>query len=192
MMSDKLNEQISALVDGELSQAEEALFIRRLAEDRDLQDALARYQLISDAMHEILPRQVDTGFSQRVRKALDAEPVVERRAGLLVGTGPLLKPLAGLAVAASIALVAVFSLQTLRQEQMPVPVMATAPADSDYIRATDGQQPAVSQLVRKAQNSRRLDAYLVNHNEYAISRSMRGMLPYVRIVGHELGEEDKE
>lgn len=191
-MSDKLNEQISAMVDGELSQAEEALFVRRLAEDRDLQGALARYQLISDAMHETLPQQVDTGFSQRVREALDAEPMVKSRAGLVVRTGSFLKPLVGLAVAASIALVAVLSLQTVRQDQAPTPAVATAPADSDYIRAMDGQQLAVSQRAGKAQTRKRLDAYLVNHNEFAVSRSMRGMLPYVRIVGHELGEKDKE
>lgn len=193
-MSDKLNEQISALVDGELNRAEEALFIRRLTEDRGLQDALARYQLISDAMHEILPQQVDTGFSQRVRKALGAEPAIKGkgRMGLALRTRALLKPLAGLAVAASIALVAVLSLQTLRQEQAPAPAVATAPADSDYIRAADGQPPAVSQLAGRPQTSQRLDVYLVNHNEYAISHSMRGMLPYVRIVGHELVEENKE
>lgn len=191
-MSDKLNEQISAMVDGELSQAEEALFVRRLAEDRDLQGALARYQLISDAMHETLPQQVDTGFSQRVREALDAEPMVKSRAGLVVRTGSFLKPLVGLAVAASIALVAVLSLQTVRQDQAPTPAVATAPADSDYIRAMDGQQLAVSQRAGKAQTRKRLDAYLVNHNEFAVSRSMRGMLSYVRIVGHELGEKDKE
>lgn len=191
-MSDKLNEQISAMVDGELSHAEEALFIRRLVGDPDLQDALARYQLISDAMHETLPRQVDTGFSQRVRVALDAEPVFAGRSGLMSRAESMLKPLAGLAVAASIALVAVLSLQTMRQEQSPVPAVATAPADSDYIRAEDWGQPAVSQLANEAQSRKRLDVYLVNHNEYSASRSMRGMLPYVRIVGHELGAEDKE
>lgn len=187
-MSDKLNEQISALVDGELSQVEEALFVRRLVDDRNLQGALARYQLISDAMRGILPQQVDTGFSQRVREVLDADPVVRYRAVLRIGA--FLKPLAGLAVAASIALVAVLSLQTMRQDE--VPAVATAPADSDYIRANDREQLAVSQRAGKVQTRKRLDAYLVNHNEFAVSRSMRGMLSYVRIVGHELGEEDKE
>lgn len=186
-MSDKLNEQISALVDGELSQVEEALFVRRLVDDRNLQGALARYQLISDAMRGILPQQVDTGFSQRVREVLDADPVVRYRT---VRIGAFLKPLAGLAVAASIALVAVLSLQTMRQDE--VPAVATAPADSDYIRANDWGQLAVSQRAGKVQTRKRLDAYLVNHNEFAVSRSMRGMLSYVRIVGHELGEEDKE
>jgi hypothetical protein len=32
---------------------------------------------------------------------------------------------------------------------------------------------------------KRLAAYLVNHNEYAASRGVQGVMPYVRIVGYE-------
>jgi hypothetical protein len=38
----------------------------------------------------------------------------------------------------------------------------------------------------------KLDIYLVNHNEYTVNHGMQGMLPYVRIVGHELNRSAEE
>ena len=32
----------------------------------------------------------------------------------------------------------------------------------------------------------------MNHNEYAVNRGMQGMLPYVRIVGHEMNRGVQE
>jgi len=92
----------------------------------------------------------------------------------------LFKPVAGLAVAASVAIVAVFSLQTVREETAAdAPVVASVPAAEDFLRA-EVQAPASA--------PRSLDAYLVQHNEYAVNR---GMLPYVRLVGHEMNVNGK-
>jgi sigma-E factor negative regulatory protein RseA len=174
-MNETLNEQISALVDDELVAAEQALLIRRLAGDPELCQRLSRYQLISDALRDDLPRHVDPGFQMRVHAALRQEPaVLAARTGL----AGLLKPVAGLAIAASVAVVAVLSLQSIRQENTGSAsvVATTAPAQDRYIRAAD--QPVPVQAPVTEQN---LDVYLVNHNEFAVSR---GMLPYMRLVGH--------
>ena len=96
----------------------------------------------------------------------------------------LFKPLAGLAVAASVAVVAVLSLQSIRDEPASTPAMASAPVAQDYLRADIRPLPANS-----SQAPQSLDAYLVNHNEYAVNR---GMLPYVRLVGHEMNVDAKE
>jgi hypothetical protein len=37
----------------------------------------------------------------------------------------------------------------------------------------------------------RLNGYLVQHNEYAASSGVQGVLPYVRIVGHNSGMNDQ-
>jgi hypothetical protein len=99
----------------------------------------------------------------------------------------LLRPLAGVAVAASVAVVAVFSIQSLRQEPGSLPAVASAPASSDYIRTPQGRRP-----VLQPQAEKQLDIYLVNHNEYAVNRRMQGMLPYMRIVGHEMNSDNKQ
>jgi sigma-E factor negative regulatory protein RseA len=37
----------------------------------------------------------------------------------------------------------------------------------------------------------RLNGYLVQHNEYAASSGVQGVLPYVRIVGYDSGTDDQ-
>jgi hypothetical protein len=89
-------------------------------------------------------------------------------------------------VAASVAVMAVMTLQSARQEtDSPAEVVAsTPPPAGDYLRVSDeAGKPSVD---------RKLDIYLVNHNEYAVNRGMQGMLPYVRIVGHEMNHGVRE
>lgn len=177
-MKDILNEQISALVDDELDAAEQALLLRQLASDESLRRQFARYQLVSDALKDSLPERVDPDFHRRIQAALQDE-VAPHATAAGTNLGRLFRPLAGLAVAASVAVVAVLSLQSVRETTpQSAPTVASAPAPQDYIRA-QGQQPAAV----AAAPARDLDAYLVNHNEVAINRGMRGMLPYVRFVG---------
>ena len=188
---DKLNEQLSALVDDELGEAEQDLLTRQIARDSELGQRLLRYQLISDAMQNHLPERVDPGFGRRVHDALRNEPAGQGNAiarGRLAG---LLRPVAGLAVAASVAVVAVTALQNNRQEPAAPPAVATAPADSTYIRAQDGALAVAARPGPRAGRNN-LDIYLVNHNEYAASRGMQGMLPYVRIVGHDMKRDVRD
>lgn len=178
-MKATLNEQLSALVDDELAEAEQALLLGQLARDAGLRDQLARYQVISDALRSNLPHRVDTGFYQRVHTALAQEAEIHT-APYHVKT--LFKPLAGLALAASVAVVAVLSLQSVREQDTGgAPAIASAPGVNDYIRAENTLPP-----VALRNSARGLDVYLVNHNEYAVNRGMQGMLPYVRIVGQDL------
>ena len=175
-MKDTLYEQLSALVDDELTGSEHALLFRRIENDDQLYQRLSRYQLISDALQNHLPERVDPAFSLRVRGMLRSEPAQSGYSRLAA----LAKPAAGLAVAASVAVMAVMSLQSARQgTPSPTEVVASAPPPAgDYMRVSD--EPGNPSVDRK------LDMYLVNHNEYAVNRGMQGMLPYVRIVGHEM------
>jgi sigma-E factor negative regulatory protein RseA len=182
-MKDTLNEQLSALVDDELDTGEAALLLRQMGKDETLRNRFARYQLVSDALKNNIPAQVDPGFHQRVQAALQDEAAPQ---GVPAGMqfGRLVRPFAGVAVAASVAVVAVLSLQSVRETtSQSTPVIAAVPAAADYIRA-EGQAP-----VARSSN-RDLEAYLVNHNEFAVNR---GMLPYVRIVGQgEQGSGQKD
>ena len=181
-MKEKLHEQISALVDDELAEAEHALLIKRLTDDASMRDRLSRYQLISDSLQNHMPRKTDPDFNIGVQLALQDEPDVQAEPARLTR---LFKPLAGLAVAASVAVVAVFSLQSVRQESPAgASAVATAPVSNEFA-AVD----ATPLLADTGNGAQRLDVYLVNHNEYAVNR---GMLPYVRLVGHDMNVDDKE
>lgn len=175
-MKDRLNEQISALVDDELAESEQSLLVRQLGREKGLRQRLGRYQLASDVLQERLPEHIDTGFADRVSAAIEAEPASaagKKRRGKPLGA------LAKVAVAASVATVAVFSLQTVRDTSTGSEAVATAPAVEDYIRESGQPVPTAPPAVAQTP-SRNLDVYLVNHNEFAASR---GMLPYVRLVG---------
>ncbi len=184
-MKDTLYEQLSALVDDELHEDEHALLLRQLERDDGLRDRLARYQVISDALRSNLPHRVNTGFHQRVHAALEQEAEIHATPSSVKA---LFRPLAGLALAASVAAVAVLSLQSVRQQDPAgAPAVASAPGVNDYVRADNTPPP-----VAPRNSARGLDVYLVNHNEYAVNRGMQGMLPYVRLVGQDLQPDNNE
>lgn len=179
-MKDKIHEQISALLDDELADSEQSLLIRQLVREPALKERLLHYQTISDALHDNLPQLVDTRFYERVHAAVQQETAID---GAPPRYGALMKPLAGLAVAASVAVVAVVSLQSVRQEDpAATAAVASAPTVDSYIRAENAPTPLAP--------ARGLDVYLVNHNEFAVNRNMQGMLPYVRIVGQDARPEN--
>ena len=189
-MKEKLHEQISALVDDELDGSEHALLSKRLAEDASLRKRLSRYQLISDTLQNHLPRKTDPDFHIGVQLALqDVEPAVQSTSARLAR---LFKPVAGLAVAASVAVVAVLSLQSVRQQDSSaVPALATAPVVEE--QAPADVSPLLANTTPNAPgDAQNLDIYLVNHNEFAVNRGMQGMLPYVRLVGHDSTVDDKK
>jgi sigma-E factor negative regulatory protein RseA len=180
-MKDSLYEQLSALVDDELPGSEHDMLLRRIESEDQLYQRLLRYQLISDALQGHLPERVDPAFSRRVKGLLRSEPACSGYSRLVT----LARPAAGLAVAASVAVMAVMSLQSARQgTPSRAEVMASTPPATDYLSVRD--EPGNPSADRK------LDIYLVNHNEYAVNRGMQGMLPYVRIVGHEMNHGVRE
>ena len=187
-MTEKLQEQISALVDDELAEAEQPLLVKRLGSDATLRDSLLRYQLISDALQNHLPHKINPDFNRGVQQALQDEPDVQGGPSRLAG---LVKPVAGFAIAASVAVVAVLSLQSVRQEMPSATGIATAPAIDESAGSRIVQRLA-NTSVQTSTGAQSLDAYLVNHNEFAVNRGMQGMLPYVRLVGHDMNVDEQE
>ena len=181
-MADKSSEQLSVLVDGEFEEWELEFAARRLAGDPVLKTRWEAYHLISDALRNNLPDAIDPRFAERVSAMLTVEKP------LSTFTKPVIpswyKPVAGLAVAASVGVLAV-ALWSLRPD-------GSLPAGNSTVAAnTTPASPLVSPLPAaddSAPDSRhRLNSYLANHNEYASMNSVNGVLPYVRIVGYESG-----
>ena len=191
-MSDEIREQLSALIDDELSDVERPLLLGRLQRDPDLRAAMGRYQLIGEAMRGG-GAVGSLGVADSVQRALadDAPMVVGRTRGYRWW-----KPVAGSAIAASVALVAVLSVSSLQQADKPAQVVAdsqgvkSAPAEPQVeLARANATATATSEWNRiQPQVDKRLSGYLVNHNEYAASRGMQGVMPYVRIVGFDTEE----
>jgi sigma-E factor negative regulatory protein RseA len=125
-MSDLLNEQLSAFIDGELPQAETTLLMKRLAQDPELRRRLARYQASGDCLRGA-GACLTPGFASRISAALEAEPPLTRNPRGAFRLGPM-RVLGGLAVAASVAAAALFVLGRGTLPATPTAeIAATAP-----------------------------------------------------------------
>jgi len=177
---------LSACMDGHLSAGKEREILAAIENDPELRARWMRYHMISDTLQNHLPDASDTGFPARVSLALESEPAILAPQATRRN---YLKPAAGLAIAASVALVAVLSLQQSQPDKsfqlQPAQQVASvdapqAPASLQVMVA----EPGIHWDTRKPTVETRLNSYLVNHNE-RVSYGMQGMPPYIRIVGYD-------
>lgn len=108
-MTQKLREQISALADHELPEGEHELLLRRFSVEKSLRLHWERYHLIGSAMRKELPPVDTRGFADRVMAALSDEPLPAAPPEKIMDK--LLRGAAGLAIAASVAVVAIVGLK---------------------------------------------------------------------------------
>lgn len=212
-MTEKVNEQISALVDGELDSEEQEFLLRRLAQDQDLQSKWDRYHLISDALQNHLPSKMDTGLAALVRNELEKENGLQEgeQSSELQGSGSqkkgwvksVVKSVAGLSIAASVAVFSIIGIQQYNSLQTdngiePVAISSALSSTSPVTfekRLATAPGSDVSPVYIRVSGTRwnldrpkmgsRLNSYLVNHNEYASATNLQGMVHYARIAGYD-------
>lgn len=159
-MSNINNEVISELVDGEHARSD---MLDHLIGDEEKREIWYRYHLIGDCLRGNLSEPMTHDVAGKVKSSLANEPVA-----LSPGQSKHLniKPIVGFALAASVAAVAVFSVNKANEAGLSAP----APA---VVKRSDSLDDVANQ---------RLNNYLVNHNEYRSNGSINGIFPYVRIV----------
>lgn len=206
-MSEALNEQLSALVDDELDSAELPLLMRQLSGSEPLCGTLERYYLMRDAVRRELPVNGFSCLADRVASAIEEEPLHtgRKRRG---PSGQALRPAAGLAIAASVAVLAVSlwpggstttssppqsapvatgigsSILELTGQSGAMRVSAGAAGDGGV--ATRSQRASTAgqewdRLDPRVQHL--LNSYIVDHSEHAGSAQLGGMINYARIAG---------
>ena len=110
-MNDQIRMQISAFVDGELPDAEADLLLRRMSQDAELRKKAAEYLDIGRAVRgEVSVRGIER-LQERVAASIDDKPLADEEVAAEAPAGRSMRPLVGVAVAASVALVAIFGLQ---------------------------------------------------------------------------------
>lgn len=176
-MTDQINDQISAFIDNELSADESALLVRRFERDTESRARAMRYTLIGASLRGELLEPHPSVLRQRVAAALSgaspAAPKARERAGERFA-----KPLLSVAIAATVAVVAIGALRSLN-EGVPSPaaasgVAAAAPAiEASSLQARDAAV-APSYVVPRTSDDQsqtvapiRLTNYLMHHGEYA-------------------------
>ena len=122
-MNDALKMQISAFVDDELPQNESELLLRRLSQDAELREQVARYLAIGRLIRREPESASMSALRSRILAELGEEPAKGRLASADAGSR-LVRPAIGFAIAASVALLAIIGL---RQTNAPGNVTPDAP-----------------------------------------------------------------
>jgi sigma-E factor negative regulatory protein RseA len=190
-MSDTIKEQLSALVDGELPDEERELLQKRLAADSELQATWQRYHLIRDAMRENLPELISKSSAGVV--VPDHNQQTETVFPHTVPVMRFARPAAGFAIAASVAMLAVFGVISNRDQLSPEPVPKVAvskPAkqlpDNFIIVPRTGWDSARPAVVSH------LNSYLVDHSNYSGFGASQSIIPYTRVAGYDQPMPDKK
>lgn len=157
--------------------------------------AWARYHMIGDVLRDNASAIAPAEFSASIAARIADEPTVLAPRGR---TKSAMRPVAGFAIAASVATLAVIGVQRMDPAEVsnPAPAIALSPA-SEVVPVPAAASPAVAaatvdtgpaplELARDTQPAqRRFNSYLVKFNEQRSNVGVPGVNPYVRIVGFE-------
>ena len=182
-MSKESLEHLSSLMDGELSRETSLFLTRRLASDEAMCDTWERYHLIRDCIRQPGGKQVVTGLCVELienEKAHAQSALHQNR---------WLKPLSGLAIAASVALMAIVvsAPQQGLESVSPGDTALTTPVNQPFVSPNTLPVSPVSQAASFSatqQNSanNQLNAYLLRHNQMARTAGRQGFVSFVPIV----------
>lgn len=198
------NEKLSLILD-DYSDADAGEVLDEVIADVNLQYCMRRYQMIGEVLRNELPHSIDTGFHDRVMSevrrqaaagAETARSPVESGARLPLVARSWFRPLAGLAVAASVALVTVALWQPVADrdglaadglvsaDQQKIQQLADQQVIADAVPVSSRVQSPGMRWKLETESpvlQQKLNAYLVNHTEY--SNSMQGLIPQARVAG---------
>ena len=134
-MNDAIRMQISAFVDGELPDSEADLLLRRMSQDAELRREAAEYPELGRVMRGESAVRGTGRLRKRISAALDDKAFDDRSTETAESPARLVRPLVGVAVAASVALIALFGLQLTPGADRPVGVdegVADAASEPGY------------------------------------------------------------
>jgi negative regulator of sigma E activity len=167
-MSEHIHEQISAFLDDELSSEESAFLVRRLASDALAHRQTVRYTTIGSVLREEAVLANSAVLRERIQAVLDGVPVSQDRSRPPSHRqARWARLIAGVGVAASVAIVAILGLRVLNDPAAPAVRSATvAPEiwsepDSYVVPGETTQSPRVITPPIWMTN------YLVQHGHYA-------------------------
>ncbi|MBI3546593.1 MAG: sigma-E factor negative regulatory protein [Gammaproteobacteria bacterium] len=179
MSNDKImQEKLSAFVDNELDELETRQLMAALSQDATLRRTWERYHVARSALHQDSEILLVANVAEKVAQQIESEP---SRAGSY-RRQQALRVVSTLALAASVAAIAILGVQRLndKPESSAAALVAGGKPAGQVIRSGttrwDTKEPG-------AENA--LNAYLVEHNEFASTSGIGGMMPYVRVVGYD-------
>lgn len=197
----KRKEKISAFLDGDMHRDELMSF--SLSAETDDAKVAQRYQMLGDTLRGEMSDSSFVDVSHAVREALAEENIVEQMSSATSQSSASLlgitasattagkstafdlsawfKPVAGMAVAASVAVVMVVSVN--QQESTSIAPVATV-IEAQPIVQLAAEDIAGNKNVA-GNKATDLNPYINQHLEFATQDTFQGRLPYVRAVSFE-------
>jgi sigma-E factor negative regulatory protein RseA len=175
-MSEQIREQVSAFLDGELPASETELLLKRLTRDPELRHSFGRYALIGETLRGSSRSCLTQHFADRVNRAIDGEPVAPALPAIRSRSG-WWRPIAGTAVAAGVAAVAVVALQQRAvapgARSAPPPIVQLAPKEPlAYTVVPAVATPTPPPVVPAA----RFTSYVFAHSKYSVGLGQGSLL----------------
>jgi sigma-E factor negative regulatory protein RseA len=182
-MTDEPRQRLSALQDDELAPAQVPALLDALAADRELRERWERYTLIGQAIRGEAIDPNARALADRVRDALATEPTILCPRRLERAPHRWTGRYAGLALAASVLLVAVLATPVFMGDAVSPSAVGPVAA-----RLVERQTlPLQRWHLEHPELASKLDRYLVTHQATAPSTGAKGLLPYAMLVGYEPG-----
>ena len=194
-MSNESREHLSCFMDGEISKETSRFLVRRLGADSELRGAWARYHLVRDCLRYQEGGLPGVDLCGRVQQALENETPLTAPRRLTSrwsksgrSKSGWLKPVAGMAVAASVALMAIM---TVGPGQSPVNTptgeLAGSPQTESFVSPNNAlpggpRSQQVSVMGGTGNSNRKMNSYLLRHYQVTGSTGGKGFVTFVPIV----------
>lgn len=149
VMNETIRMQLSAFVDGELPESETELLLRRLGQDAVLRAEVAEFIEIGRSMRGEHSVPGVHGLRSRIAGAIDADTDIPVTIDEPVESRGYAKPVAGVAIAAAVAVVAIFGLQQTATVDSGATVAGSGAADTpatEYVVPPD--DPELREFLR--------------------------------------------
>lgn len=186
MNDETIREQLSSLMDGELSTDSARFLSKRLGNDAELASTWERWHCVRDSLRQ-QEALAPVDFCARVRDAIDAEaaPAAKVQPAQRVWQG-----LAGAAIAAGVAAFALLlGSPAIAPQATPGVGQATlavvAPVTTSDLTPNWGLSPVAyghSYVLAQPRLSSEFDNYFIEHGLANGSNGALGMVPYVPVV----------
>jgi negative regulator of sigma E activity len=181
-MSVTIAEHLSSVLDGEAGEFEQRRILDELGNNDELKSSLSNYALIGEAMrNEGQSTIADSSFLKGIHDEIDQEPeysqiqIVEKKVSN--GNVTWMRPVAGFAMAASVAAVAVIGLQSY----VLTGGSETTNIASQQIKTTPPIKVATTHSYPDAKTHDLYKRYLTHHVTHA---STTPIMPSVRVASY--------
>ncbi|WP_456373984.1 sigma-E factor negative regulatory protein [Thiolapillus sp.] len=186
-------DRLSALVDNELDELDMLKASHQISQDPELRDVLVRYQLISDSLRGELVQISAMNLVSSVSARLESEPTVLAPKNTASRLPRWVQPVAGTALAASVAAVGILLGPQLinggGQPRLPVDlgrqVVAHPVGEVQPEPVLVSEEENHWKTINDRATRNRLDRYLEQHSQYAVAPGgVQGVMPYTSFVSY--------